>query len=448
MSSTAAPLGVIHRGSSGYEQARRATCRNKHLPDLFPDVIVQASNEADVVSAVRLAADNGWKMGIRSGGHSWSCNHVREGGMLLDLSRLDDVTIDEQAMLATAGPGRRGNDLDAMLAELDLFFPVGHCQGVGLGGFLLQGGFGWNSRALGLACESVLAIDYVDADGELRHASPDENADVYWAARGSGPGFFGVITRFHLRLYRRPAVIGARLGVYPLGKFEEILRWCHQVGPDVPTSVELMWVVSPRLPATGEPGLLLIVGVFADTVEQAASDLSFLQSRPDGADLFTPFEQMPLATLTRETMSHYPDDHYHVVDNMWTHASADELLPVLDRIRADLPGAPSHFIWMNWSPKRARPDMAFSLEDEVYMALYGLWANPDDEARVTGWVLDGIEALAPYSSGIQLADENLARREAPFMADLHRQKLETIRRDRDPQGRFHTYGSVSDTTGA
>jgi FAD/FMN-containing dehydrogenase len=90
--------------------------------------------------------------------------------------------------------------------------------------------------------------------------------------------------------------------------------------------------------------------------------------------------------------------------------------------------------------------MAFSLEDEVYMALYGLWADPADEERVTSWVLDGIEALAPYSSGIQLADENLARRDAPFMADEHRQRLEAIRSARDPQGRFHSYGSASDTT--
>lgn len=89
--------------------------------------------------------------------------------------------------------------------------------------------------------------------------------------------------------------------------------------------------------------------------------------------------------------------------------------------------------------------MAFSLEDEVYMALYGLWSDPADETPVTRWVLEETEALEPYSSGIQLADENLARREASFMADSHRQRLEAIRRGRDPQGRFHAYGSVSDT---
>ena len=88
------------------------------------------------------------------------------------------------------GPGCRGNDVDKLLAAQKLFFPVGHCRGVGLGGFLLQGGFGWHGRALGPACENVLAIDYVGADGELRHASPSENADMYWAVPRCGPRLF------------------------------------------------------------------------------------------------------------------------------------------------------------------------------------------------------------------------------------------------------------------
>jgi FAD/FMN-containing dehydrogenase len=162
---------AFRRGDQGYEAARRASCRNVNLPDRFPDIIVQAEDEKDVVAAVRLANTNNWTVAARSGGHSWSCNHVRDGGMLLDVSRLNAVTIDARQMRATVGPGCRGNQVNTLLAAQKLFFPIGHCEGVGLGGFLLQGGFGWHSRAMGMACESVLAIDYVGADGELRHAS-------------------------------------------------------------------------------------------------------------------------------------------------------------------------------------------------------------------------------------------------------------------------------------
>ena len=177
-----------------------------------------------------LANANSWAIATRSGGHSWSCNHVRDGGMLLDVSRLDAVTIDAREMRASRWSGLPRKPGQQFLAAQKLFFPIGHCEGVGLGGFLLQGGFGWHSRAVGMACESVLGDRLCGPDGALRHASASENPDVYWAARGAGPGFFGVITRFYLKLYRRPKVIGAKLAFYTADHLEEIVRWAHQVG--------------------------------------------------------------------------------------------------------------------------------------------------------------------------------------------------------------------------
>ncbi len=82
------------RGAPGYETARRATVWNGLLPDRFPDVIVQAHDTEDVVAALRYARDNGHKVGVRSGGHSWAASHLRDGGLLLDVSRLDHCTVD------------------------------------------------------------------------------------------------------------------------------------------------------------------------------------------------------------------------------------------------------------------------------------------------------------------------------------------------------------------
>ena len=100
------PDGVAYeRGDDGYEAARRATVWNARLPDRFPDVIVQAHTEADVVAAIRFASEHGHRVGVRSGGHSWAANHVRDGGLLLDVSRLDALAIDAETMTATVGPG-------------------------------------------------------------------------------------------------------------------------------------------------------------------------------------------------------------------------------------------------------------------------------------------------------------------------------------------------------
>ncbi|HRV59598.1 MAG TPA: FAD-binding protein, partial [Solirubrobacterales bacterium] len=110
------------------------------------------------MEAVRLAREKGLKLSVRSGGHSWAGNHLRDRTLLLDLSAMREFEIDGAGMRASVQPGCPGNELDLELEKLDLFFPVGHCPGVALGGYLLQGGFGWNGRVHGPACQSVVAI--------------------------------------------------------------------------------------------------------------------------------------------------------------------------------------------------------------------------------------------------------------------------------------------------
>lgn len=270
----------LRRDAPDYEAARQATMWNARHPDRFPDVIVQAKDVYDVVAAVKRARRDGLRIGVRSGGHSWSGNHVRDGGMLLDVSALRDVTIDKAAMRATTGPGRAGHELCLLLARQGLFFPSGHCKGVGVGGFLLQGGFGWHGRALGLACMSVVAIDLVTADGDLVHASPDENADYYWAARGAGPGFFGVVTRFHLRVYPKPRIIGFALQTYPASMLEEVFRWAHAIGPEVPSEIELQLLMSQNALGIKGPGIEIFAPVFADGLRDAVRALGFLHKSP------------------------------------------------------------------------------------------------------------------------------------------------------------------------
>lgn len=426
-------------GDSSYEAARRATCWNKNLADRFPDIIVQANDAAEVAAAVRLAKANGWKIGIRSGGHSWAANHVRQGGMLLDVSRLNRVEIDRGAMQARVGPGCKGHEVNKLLARQKLFFPVGHCENVCLGGYLLQGGFGWNSRAVGPACENVLGIDYVDADGNERYAGPTENADIYWAARGSGPGFFGVVTRFHLKLHARPKVIGAQAAFYSADRAEELVRWAHAVGPDVPDSIELMMLISRHTPFVKGPGVNLIAPVFADSFATARRDLAFMKTRPRGAKVALPFLPFSVARMTANVMGHYPANASYAVDNMWTKAPVEALLPGVRKVLNELPPSPSHMLWMNWAPPPKRPDMAYSLDDNIYIALYGIWKTPEGKPAAANWAQSNMSAMAPLATGVQLADENLGQRPAPFLAAANMARLDALRAKHDPGGRFHPY---------
>jgi FAD/FMN-containing dehydrogenase len=404
---------------------------------------VLAASEADAVAAVRLATEEGLTVTVRSGGHSWAGNHLRDGAVLIDLSALGGHEVDEAAMTARVQPGCRGNELLDALGRSELFFPAGHCPGVGLGGYLLQGGYGWNGRLHGPACMSVDAIDVVTADGELVRADETQNADLLWAARGAGPGFFGVVTAFHLRLQRRPRVTANALVAYPASALADVFAWAQEIAPRVPRTMELMLIV--HRDEAGEVEIAVTAPVLVDDEAEARAALELLQSCPvlGAAKLNVPYVELALADLYAGVHASYPDEHRYAVDNMWTSAPATALTPGLERIAATLPSAPSHMLWMNWGPGATpappRGDMAYSCEDDTYIALYAVWQDPAlDEANLA-WATDSMRAMEPLASGIQLADENLGRRPARFAGEQQMRRLDELRRARDPDGRFHEW---------
>lgn len=440
----ALPTGTAFaRGDDGYEAARRATVWNARLPDRFPDVIVQARSVADVQAAVRHAGAQGMRIGVRSGGHSWAANHVRDGGMLLDLSALTETSVDAAARTAVVQPGKKGHELCIELTDAGLFFPGGHCKGVAVGGYLLQGGYGWNGRVLGPACESVIGLDLVTADGELVHASADEHADLYWAARGAGPGFFAVVVAFHLRLYERPAVIGSSVYAYPAALSDEIYAWARSIAPLVDRRIEVQMLLSAEFPDLGitEPTIVIATPVFADTEEEAVEALAILETCPvrDQATFAVPYAPATMSEWYDAVMHAYPDGHRYATDNMWTHASGEELAAGMRQARDTLPPAPSHCLWLLWGTSPERQDMAYSMEDEVYIACYTVWQDEADDERYADWAKSNMAAMEHLATGIQLADENLGQRPMPFATPTNMARLDEVRAARDPDGRFHAW---------
>lgn len=431
------------RGADGYEAARRETVWNDILPQRFPDVIVQACNTDDVVATIRYARAQGHQVGIRSGGHSWTASHLRDGGVLLDVSRLDHCDVDTDRMTARVGPGKVAsvfaNELDAQ----GLFFPAGHCEGIRLGGYLLQGGYGWNSKVLGPACESVLGLEVVTADGDTLYCDPQQHADLYWAARGSGPGFFGVVTSFTLRLHRRPRVLGTCLYMYPVEVADEVFGWGRSISAEIDDRVELQILTSRNAPEAGPdvPTITIASPVFADSEDDAAKALSILGSCPviDRATAGVPYMPTTLANWYAAVMMKYPAGHRYSVDNMFTSASADELLPGIRTIIETLPPHPSHFVFAGWKPSADRAEMVYGVEDEIYLGLYTAWHDPADDERYRDWAPSNMAAMSHLATGISLADENLVGRPATFIAEPNMARLREVRAAYDPDGMFHSW---------
>lgn len=430
---------TLARGDAGFDAAVLGTSFNARDPGRRPRVLVQANTAQDVQDAVKRAQRDNLTISICSGGHSWAQNHLREGNLLLDLSRLNAIEVDTGAKRARVGPGCWCVDLDTRLKRHGLFFPVAHAPDVGLGGFLLQGGFGWNSRQVGLGCENVVGLDLVLADGALVHASEQENSDLYWAARGAGSGFFAVVVRYHLKLHARPRFCGMMAQVFAMQHLEDVFAWADKVGPQVARSVEFQLLLTPKAMGIFKPGIEVLAPVLANTWREAREAVSFVKHNPlrRRASFTTPLvpASTPLMAWTA-SLTHFPPRMRWCADNIWTDAPMSALLPGIRKVADTLPPAPSHALWLNWYPPARRDDMAFSLEGNRYFAVYGEWKHAGDDARYAHWATERMQEMSAHSLGIQLADENLGRRPARFIADANLRRLDRIRAARDPDGRF------------
>jgi hypothetical protein len=218
-----------------------------------------------------------------------------------------------------------------------------------------------------------------------------------------------------------------------------VFRWLERVRAEVPASVELMAIVSRDAPLTFGQAIEVVAVVFADSYVDARTATRFTDSRPRGAACVLPLVPSPVSLMLRGSGRRYPEGAHYAVDNMWTNAPMDALLPGLRRIADTMPAHASHMLWLNWSPPPERPDMAFSMEATTYLALYGVWGRDDVNAPAAAWPRERMAELGHLAKGIQLADENLAERPMRFMGDANLERLETLRRKHDAAGRFHGY---------
>jgi FAD/FMN-containing dehydrogenase len=442
---TALPAGtdpladrIVYRGEPRYEALRQAATWNARKPERYPNAIVLAESEADVIAAVRLAGKRGWQVSARSGGHSWSAAHTRDNALQINLARMKQIEIDPDGRLAKISPSVYGNALNKQLRDQhQLFTPSAHGVNVGMGGFVMCGGHGWNSRVFGLGCENLLALDLVDARGELIHASASENPDYYWAARGSGPGFFGVATRYYMRLHPKPPVMRSRGFTFAGEELETVVSWVRDTMTTFPAILE---VVMLGRQTDGVPTVTLIGNCLGDTESEVNEALAILDRCPAmsrakttwNRDITVPYDVEP-PTDSNPTGARF------AVDNIWTNATSADLVPLLRQLFTHFPTPKSYVFLQVWGPVRKLPDMAYSVQGDIYLSSNAVYYDPADDARCEAWAVEAMRRLDGISIGGQMNDENIAHHPARYQSDESARRLERLRSKYDPQRRFPGY---------
>jgi FAD/FMN-containing dehydrogenase len=223
-------------GSEAYEHARLLL--NPRV-NRYPALVVQPLVPTDVCHAVKFASQENLVTAVKCGGHSFRGDSTCDGGMQIDLSRLRGVRVDPARRTAWVAGGSLLGDLDAEAMAQGLVTTAGTVSHTGVGGLTLGGGFGRLARRFGLTIDNLLSVDIVTADGELRHASAEENPDLFWAVRGGG-GNFGVVTAFEFRLHPMDRqVISGSFG-FPFEQARQVFEFAGEFAAAAPDVLQVV----------------------------------------------------------------------------------------------------------------------------------------------------------------------------------------------------------------
>ena len=253
---------ALEAGDEGFETVRQIW--NGDI-QRRPAAIARCTGTADVLAAVRFAAERELPIAIRGGGHAVAGHAVCDGGLMIDLSGLTGVRVDPLARTARAQGGCLWRHVDHESQAYGLAVTGGIVTHTGIGGLTLGGGIGHLMRRFGLTIDSLVSCDLITADGEFLVASSDEHPDLFWGLRGGG-GNFGVVTSFQYRLHSVGPTVLAGVLAWPMAEAADVLRFFRDFVAAAPDEVGIManLRLAPSLPTFpvelhGRPVVALIV---------------------------------------------------------------------------------------------------------------------------------------------------------------------------------------------
>lgn len=430
---------------------------NKLQPDRKPQVVARVVDDQDVVAAIKFARSHNLKVAVRGGGHNWCNPSLRKGGMLIDLSDLNQViSLDVDGRRAVVQPIISNRDIQKVLNAHGLAYPSGHCPQVKLSGYLLSGGMSWNQGVWGPGAASVEAIELVTASGELIKASASAHQDYFWVARGAGSDFFGVVTRYHLNLYPLPKYITASSYVYAYDDCLALAKWAREVAVQLPSNVEFsFWLAEAPAELKEKAGLrngkvcMVTATTFADSKEEARAATNLLGRCPliEKSLSRTENEPVDFEKLFDFSGSLWRQGRRNQVQAMFSNSPLEEIIGAVKEHFLAVESAETVLMYALFTgstvPDSKPGDAAFSMSARLYGGPWTMWTDTCDDQSNLAWHRKTLALLQPYTAGYYLGETDIVscpdKIKTAFSTDNYK-RLCQLRDKLDPQGLFFRQG--------
>jgi FAD/FMN-containing dehydrogenase len=430
---------LLLAGDPGYDSARRILHPQF---DKYPALIVQPTGAADVRNAVTFARERELLLAVKCGGHSFSGKSTCDGGIQIDLSRLRGVRVDLAARRAYVEGGSLLGELDHEAMAHGLVTTAGTVSHTGVGGLTLGGGFGRLARRFGLALDNVKSVDIVTADGQLRHASAEENPDLYWAVRGGG-GNFGIVTGFEFGLYpMQRQIIGGEI-VFPIARARELFEFYLEYSHNAPDEQYVDY--SMDSPMGGKDGVVMFHTCYSGPASEADRLLAPL--RKLGRPLEDTIRAQDYVAIQRSwDQTDARNDGEYLKAGFIVGQPAGLVDAVLDGFQPD-PARRTSFFTQHGGGAigRVAPDATAFPHRRANFEIFALtsWDLATDGKRHVDYVKDYWASLLPFTDGYytnEVADEHQPKIDENYRGNIGR--LRQLKRQYDPQNLFRLNANI------
>jgi FAD/FMN-containing dehydrogenase len=440
---------LLTSADPAYDEARKLW---NGMFDKRPAAIARCAGTADVISAVKFARDNDLAVSVRGGGHNVAGKALRDGALAIDLSPMKGLRVDPKAKTARSQGGVTWGQFDRETVAFDLVSTGGVVSTVGIAGLTLGGGIGWLMRKHGLACDNLVSVDVVTADGQFLTASESENADLFWAVRGGG-GNFGVVTSFEYRLHELEPITGG-IAFYPFAMAKDVLRFYREFTSSAPDSVEAMAGIMPgpaESPVAGENAAWIAVCHSGPATEGERLLRPIKEFGPPVMDMIGPMSYTALQTMLD---ADYPPGNRNYWRSNFLMELSDEAIDIIVTRSDGLPstaGSTLFFEHMHGAVGRVgEQDTAFSNRAAKYnFTILSVWKDSGEDDKNLKWSREFGDAMKSFATGagyVNYMTENEGAERIRATYEANYERLVAIKKKYDPTNFFSGNQNISPKT--